>query len=308
MRARRFRSFAKINLALEVVGKLPSGFHELKTIFATVGLHDIIEIAEARSGISVRSDHPGVPADETNLAHRAAAAMQTIARTKRGLKITIEKRIPVGGGVGGGSSNAATVLRALDTMWELNLGTTGLLETAKNLGADVPYFLVGGPALGRGRGDDIHPLDLELEDRLLLIPNQGGVSTAAVFRRFARQAHSVRARSPIDAFLNRLSKPGKKDVTTADLVNDLEPAALAESPELRSIGESLRRVAKKTGGRQVAMSGSGSTFFMLHPDAPSRKAAVLLLRSEGIETLSSSFLSKRAYERRFEIGELPFPA
>ena len=185
MKSRTFRSFAKINLGLEVVGRLPSGFHELKTIFATVSVHDTIELTETRGAISVQCDHPGVPNDETNLAHRAAALMREISGRKSGVAIKIRKRIAMGGGLGGGSSNAATVLRALDATWGLGLGPTGLLEAAKSLGADVPYFLVGGPALGLGRGDDIHPLNIRLRGYPLLVQGEGGVSTALVFQRFA---------------------------------------------------------------------------------------------------------------------------
>ncbi|MEO8359333.1 MAG: 4-(cytidine 5'-diphospho)-2-C-methyl-D-erythritol kinase [Vicinamibacteria bacterium] len=299
---RRFRSFAKVNLGLEVTGKLPNGYHQLKTIFATVGLHDIVEIASGKSGVKVRTDHPEVPGDETNLAHRAAVAMQALAGTNRGVTIRIEKRIPVGGGVGGGSSNAATVLRALDQIWKLNLGTDGLLEVARALGADVPYFLYGGPALGLNRGDEIHPLDLKLTERLLLVPNDGGVSTAAVFRRFAAQAKSSRKRSPIDSFLRAVTSPRPAIQALRRLVNDLEPAAFAESPKLAEISRQVRGVAKSTGAIQAAMSGSGSTFFLTHPDTDSRRTAAAALGRAGIKTIASSFVSRAAYEKRFEIS------
>lgn len=299
--ARRFRSFAKINLGLEITGKLPNGYHQLKTIFATIGLHDIVAIATAKSGVKVRTDHPDVPGDETNLAHRAAVAMQALAGTNRGVAIRIEKHIPVGGGVGGGSSNAATVLRALDRIWKLNLGTDGLLQVAKTLGADVPYFLYGGPALGIERGDDIHPLDLKLTERLLLVPNDGGVSTAAVFRRFASQARTPRKRSPIDAFLRVVTSPRPATQASRRLVNDLETAALAESPRLAEISRQVRRVAKSTGAIRAAMSGSGSTFFLIHADTDSRREAASALSRDGIKTIASAFVSRAAYENRFEI-------
>ena len=303
MKSRTFRSFAKINLGLEVVGKLPNGYHELKTIFATVALHDLIEIGTARNGVTVRSDHPGVPNDASNLASRAALLMQELAGTDRGVSIRIEKRIPVGGGLGGGSSNAATVLRALDLIWKLGLGPSGLTDAAKKLGADVPYFLQGGPALGRGRGDDIHPLDLRLAEKVLLVPHQAGVSTAAVFRRFAMQPPLARARSPIDALLHGGADGARfPERPCVGLVNDLEAAALFESPALASVGEHVARVARQTGASHAAMSGSGSTFFLLHADTSSRRAAVRALKEEGIESVISSFLSARAYRNRFEVS------
>ena len=130
----RLPSFAKVNLGLEVLGRRPDGYHDLRTIFQTIDLHDDIELRPA-PGITVRCDHPGVPADETNLAHRAAAALREAAGIDRGVAIAIRKRIPVAGGLGGGSSNAAAVLIGLDRMWRLGLGRPGLHPIAARLGA-----------------------------------------------------------------------------------------------------------------------------------------------------------------------------
>jgi 4-diphosphocytidyl-2-C-methyl-D-erythritol kinase len=294
MSTRRFRSFAKINLGLEVTGRLPSGYHELKTLFATLSLHDIISLTPTRGRISVHSDHPGVPADETNLAHRAAVAMQRLSGRKGGADIVIHKRIAVGGGLGGGSSNAATVLRALDLMWGLGRGPAGLIEAARALGADVPYFLIGGPALGLGRGDDIRPLDLRLDQKVLLVPGSGGVSTARVFKRFAEDGGPSGAPSRIDSFLR-----GSSSLRT--LRNDLEPAAIEESPSLDEVARKIRRAARSSGAVQAAMSGSGSSFFLLFSDAVSRSAAGRALREAGVRSLRCSLVSRRACTSRFEI-------
>jgi 4-diphosphocytidyl-2-C-methyl-D-erythritol kinase len=299
MTTRRFRSFAKINLGLEVVGMLPNGYHELRTLFAAISLHDTVDIALTKSGISVQSDHASVPGDETNLAHRAAAAMQRRAGGKAGVAIRIRKRIAVGGGLGGGSSNAATVLRALDLMWGLGLGPEGLVETAKSLGADVPYFLFGGPALGLGRGDLIRPLDLRLKQKILLVPGQGGISTAAVFRRFAADGGVSGAASRIVSFLEA-ERAGRPKPLGA-LRNDLERAAIEESPSLAAIAKSIRRTGRSTGAVHAAMSGSGSSFFLLFDDAEARNAALAKLDAVGIRGLRCSFVSKHGYERRFEI-------
>lgn len=305
MTARSFRSFAKINLGLEVVGRLPGGYHELKTLFATLSLHDTIEIARARTGISVRSGHADVPDDETNLAHRAALALQKLSGRKSGVAIRIHKRIPVGGGLGGGSSNAAAVLRALDRIWGLGLGPSGLLETARSLGADVPYFLAGGPALGRGRGDDILPLDFRLDQKVLLVPGHGGLSTAAVFGRFAALGGATGAPSRIDAFLRSAERNRDRPTPRALelLHNDLERAALDQSPSLRATARQVRRIGRSTGARQAAMSGSGSCFFLLFDDATARRNAEIGLREAGIFSRKSSFLSRRDYEGRFEISK-----
>ena len=296
MSVRAFRSFAKINLGLEVQGRLQGGYHELKTIFATISLHDIVEIEETPWGISVRSDHPGVPDDETNIAWRAAAMMQEISGRKRGVRITLHKNIAPGGGLGGGSSNAATVLRALDLMWELGLPKSRLVEAAKSLGADVPYFLVGGPALGLGRGDIIRPLGLQLTDRVLLVQGTGGVSTAAVFKRFAERTgqNPKKRRSPIDPFVQ-----GRGEVSS--LRNDLEPAAIDVSPDLGRVVREVQRVGRATGATSAAMSGSGSSFFLLFKEEAQRVAAAGLLERSGIETLPCAFVSRGAFRERFEI-------
>ena len=300
MKLRRFRSFAKINLGLEVAGQFGDGYHELKTLFATLSLHDIVGITETSSGVTVRSGHPDVPNDQTNLAHRAAVLMRRISGRRTGVRIDVRKRIAVGGGLGGGSSNAATVLRALDLMWELGLGRDGLLEAAKTLGADVPYFLLGGPALGLGRGDDIHTLDIRLQDKVLLVPGDGGVGTAAVFRRYAAHPGNSSAPSRIDAFLRTL-KDDRRPKALRSLRNDLERAAMDESPSLSAIARRVRSVGRSTGAIHTAMSGSGSSFFLLFDEATARRAAAGALRELGLPSVRCSFVSRLDYARRFEI-------
>lgn len=304
MRSRRFRSYAKINLGLEVVGRLPNGYHQLRTLFATVSLHDIVEIAETRAGVQVLSDHPGVPNDETNLAHRAAVLMQDLAGPKKtGVSISIRKRIAVGGGLGGGSSNAATVLRALDLMWGLGLGQGGLLSAAKTLGADVPYFLHGGLALGLGRGDEVFPLNIRLAGAVLLVPGPGAVSTAAVFRRFEAGESTTPATSGIEKLLRQFGKGGfdGKTARFSKLRNDLERSAVAQSPPLAALRRRVRLVARSAGASLAAMSGSGSSFFLLFDEGGSAKNAAAALQALGLRSVRCSFVSKEAYERRFEI-------
>jgi len=305
MKVRRFRSFAKINLGLEVMGRNPDGYHQLKTIFATVSHHDVIEIAQTARRVTVRCDDPAIPDDESNLAHRAAVLMLRHSRRQRGVSIRIRKRIAAGGGLGGGSSNAASVLLALDRIWGLRLGPQALIEAAASLGADVPYFLFGGPALGLGRGDDIHPLQLKLPPRVLLVPGRGGVGTAAVFRRFAKAGRRRPVSfSPIDAVLEGARrKDGRApEPLLAALENDLEPAARAESPDLASLSRKVRRVARQSSAIHAAMSGSGSSFFLLFDQADGERTAVAAFEAEGIAAIPCRLLSRRSYRSRFEIA------
>ena len=180
----RLKSYAKINLGLEVLGLRQDGYHELRTLFQTVDLADDLEL-RPRTGptIEVACDHPLVPKDEGNLALRAALELQRFARARSGARIVLEKRLPVGGGLGGGSSNAAAVLLGLDRLWGLRLGITGLLPLARRLGADVPFFLYGGTALGLARGDEVYPLRRQIEAHVVLVVPEVSVATAAVFRR-----------------------------------------------------------------------------------------------------------------------------
>ena len=157
-RALKLRAYAKVNLGLEVLGLRDDGYHELRTLFQTIDLHDDVVLRPRPRGVSVRCDHPLVPKDATNLAARAAEALRAYGRVSAGVEIEIRKRIPVGGGLGGGSSDAAAVLLGLDRAWKLGLGPDGLHRLARRLGADVPFFLLGGTALGLSRGDEVYPL------------------------------------------------------------------------------------------------------------------------------------------------------
>jgi 4-diphosphocytidyl-2-C-methyl-D-erythritol kinase len=157
VRAVRLASYAKVNLGLEVLALRDDGYHELRTLFQTIDLHDDVVLRPRPRGVVVRCDHPLVPTDGANLAARAAEALRAYARVEGGVEIDIQKRIPVGGGLGGGSSNAATVLLGLDRMWKTGLDPAELHRLARRLGADVPYFLLGGTALGLSRGRGVPP-------------------------------------------------------------------------------------------------------------------------------------------------------
>lgn len=301
MTARAFRSFAKINLGLEVLGKRPDGYHELRTLFASVSLHDILEFSPRRSGIELECDDPSLPADHRNLAYRAAVALQRLSGARKGVRIHLRKRIPIGGGLGGGSSNAATVLRALNRIWRLKMTETDLVGVAKELGADVPYFLFGGPALGLGRGDDITPVDLEPDKRVLLVKGGAPVSTAAVFGNLAAGPKSAATSSPIDRLL-LLEHPAKIGTALAKLRNDLSTPAERVSPELARAARAVRRAGKASKATLAAMSGSGSTFFLLFDLVVARDIAKRHLERAGFSSKAAALLSRRDYLDRFEIA------
>jgi 4-diphosphocytidyl-2-C-methyl-D-erythritol kinase len=280
MRALRVRSYAKVNLGLEVLGLRDDGYHELRTLFQTIDLYDdlVLRPLAPGAGVRVACDHPLVPCDATNLAVRAAADLQRYVGVEHGVEIAIRKRIPVGGGLGGGSSNAATVLLALDRLWGLGLGPAGLHRLAARLGADVPYFLVGGTALGLARGDEVYPLREQVEGHLVVVDAGIHVSTKAVFDRVDAGLTPRENSNSIFHFVSRgLAGEGAYRL----LSNDLEPAALDEAPDLREKAGRARGVLSHFGARLVALSGSGASYFGLFDSARPAGRARRALEAEG---------------------------
>ncbi len=287
-------SFAKLNLGLEVLGVRADGYHELRTLFQSIDLHDDVRISETRSGVSVTCRQPGVPKGRTNLAHRAAGELLRRAGVKRGVHIDIVKRIPVGGGLGGGSSNAAAVLLALDRLWGLGLGRPGLLRIARRLGADVPYFLTGGTALGVARGDEIYPLREQIRAFVVLVPSRA-LRTASVFKRIDAQLTPRENSLTISRFV---SSDLRGAVRFGILENELEQAALEEAPDVAKSARRMRVILVEEGAVLAQMSGSGSTFFGLFEERARAVKARKALEASGFRALLARTLSHSEYRDR----------
>jgi 4-diphosphocytidyl-2-C-methyl-D-erythritol kinase len=291
----RVRSFAKLNLGLEVLGPRQDGYHELRTLFQTIELHDDIELRPRRAGISARCDHPDVPGDERNLAVRAAHLLREHAHVRQGVEIAITKRIPVAGGLGGGSSNAAAVLLALDRLWGLGLGFDGLHAQARRLGADVPFFLLGGTALGLARGDEVYPLRRQVEAEVVVVDPGRAVSTAAVFAR-CDDTLTPRENGPtIFRFFSRYLE-GRDDAFRL-LSNDLEPAALEEAPGLAGSVKRIQGILVREGALLTSLSGSGSSYFGLFREVRQARRAHAALLDEGFRAVRSRTLTVDRYRR-----------
>jgi 4-diphosphocytidyl-2-C-methyl-D-erythritol kinase len=278
-RAVRLKSHAKVNLGLEVLGLREDGYHELRTLFQTIDLHDDLILRPRPRGVSVVCDHPAVPRDGANLAVRAAEDLRRHAGIGAGVEIHLEKRIPVGGGLGGGSSNAATVLLGLDRLWRLGLGPAGLHPLARRLGADVPYFLLVGTALGLGRGDEVYPLRRQLRGWVVLVDPGLPVSTARVF---ARVDASLTPRENSTSIFHFVSRELEGVGGYRLLVNDLEEAAMEEAPALRERVVRVRDVLRGEGARVAALSGSGSSFFGLFGGVGAARRAARALEKEDL--------------------------
>lgn len=296
LRPLRVPSFAKVNLGLEVLGPREDGYHELRTLFQTIDLGDEIVLRPRPEGaeVTVDCDHPLVPKDGSNLAVRAAEALRRYGKVAAGVHIEIRKEIPVGGGLGGGSSNAAAVLLGLDRLWRLGLGAAGLHALARKLGADVPYFLVGGTALGLARGDEVYPLRRQVRAHVVLVDAGIPVSTAAVFRRLDESLTPRGNSNSIFYFVSR-DLEGKRDLHL--LTNDLEAAALEEAPALRGRAERIRAALVQAGAGLAALSGSGSTYFGLFDAAGTARRARGALAAAGFTAIGARTLSLDQYRK-----------
>ena len=281
MTALRLRSLAKINLDLRVLNRRPDGYHELRTIFQTISLADTIDVEyqPGRSRIEIKSNL-NIP---DNLIVRAAdIVMKTTGRTGR-IGFVLQKRIPLGGGLGGGSSNAAAVLLALPLLLRKPLPIEKLMELAAGLGSDVPFFLLGGTALGLGRGTELYTLpDIPAQPALLIAPGIH-VSTKEAYAQLGRAAQLGRqlttaSTAPtMNSFqsvaLQIANASPSKDWGS---VNDFESVVFGLHPQLKSIKGKLLRL----GARPALMSGSGSSLFGIFPNRELRDRAVESFRKE----------------------------
>ena len=295
-KALHLRAHAKVNLALEVLGTREDGYHELRTLFQTISLHDDIVLRpRATKEVTILCDHPGVPTDETNLALRAARDLQRFARVARGVEITLTKRIPVAGGLGGGSSDAAAVLMGLDRMWRLGLGPAGLHPLARRLGADVPYFLIGGTALGLARGDEVYPLWRQLRAEVVIVDGGRPLSTAAVFRRLDASLTPRDGANKIFRFIS--SDLAGHGTAFPILSNDLERPALEEAPDLAARVGLIRGILIREGALMASLSGSGASYFGLFDDPERARKAQSRLVARGLKALRGRTLSFDQYRR-----------
>lgn len=243
---------AKVNLALEVLGKRPDGYHELATVFQAVDLADRLVLEEADE-LTMTTTSGELPVDGNNLALRAAGALREAAAVNRGVRLHLEKRIPVAAGLGGGSTDAAAVLLGLDRLWNLRWPRHRLAEVARSLGMDVPYFLGGGVAVGTGRGDQLRRA-AGMPLALVLVNPRRPLSTAEVYGRVTPAMYSKGGITEhmVQALATR--KPAK---VAASLYNGLEAAAAGICPELQRMKAALQAA----GALGTLMSGSGPTVF-----------------------------------------------
>ncbi|MFF5565896.1 4-(cytidine 5'-diphospho)-2-C-methyl-D-erythritol kinase [Streptomyces sp. NPDC012623] len=273
----RVRVPAKVNVQLAVGAARPDGFHDLANVFLAVGLHDEITVtpADELRVTCAGPDAGQVPLDRTNLAARAAVALAERHGIDPRVHLHIDKDIPVAGGMAGGSADGAGALLACDALWSLNSTRDELLGICAELGSDVPFSLIGGAALGTGRGEVLTPLDVGGDFHWVFAVADGGLSTPTVFREFDRlTAHTDVPPPAADPALLDALRTGDALALAAALSNDLQPAALALRPALS------RTLAAGTdaGALAALVSGSGPTtaFLVKTPGDAERVARALL--------------------------------
>jgi len=279
----RVRAFAKINLSLKVLGSRADGYHELRTVFQSLELHDTLIIERARGPFALTCDDERCPVDESNLVWRAALGVWRAAGGRgplRGIQIHIAKRIPIQGGLGGGSSDAAAALQALGRLWRVDSARQRAIGRA--LGADVPYFFEGGTVLGLERGDLLFPLLDRPPAWVVLALPAFGVSTADAFR-WLDQARSGRRRKTASAGRGRL----------AEFENDLEAAVARHHPVISR----LIRALVRAGAPHAAMSGSGSAVFGLFPTRAAASAAARTIGRLAPRVVMTRTIARQAYQR-----------
>ena len=258
----RVRAHAKINLDLRVGARRADGFHDLTTILQSIALHDTVTLRATDGPCRVRCAEAGVPVGEANLVWRAAHRLWGALGRRgdpRGVTITIAKRIPVAAGLGGGTADAVAALRGLCRLWGASPGPSRLHEAAAQVGADGPFFLIGGTALGVGRGDEVYPLaELPRHWVVIVVPPRR-VSTAAAYGWMDRDAAVVVRLGRRSGGARRPPPVAGSALDLAALTNDLERPVARRRPEIRA----ATRMLAGAGALTAAMTGSGSAVFGL---------------------------------------------
>jgi 4-diphosphocytidyl-2-C-methyl-D-erythritol kinase len=310
------RSFAKINLGLYIGPPRPDGFHELRTVYQTIGLYDLITIGVRRgAGIEILSADSRVPTDATNTCYRIVERAMAALGAKGRVTVEIEKRLPVQGGLGGASANAVATLLALERALKKRLPQADRLRIAAEVGSDLPLFLVGGTALGVERGEAVFPLpDLPAIPCVIVTP-EIGVSTPRAFADWDRKvAEKLTVSAPSDrinrfghvlsAWLSDASGASARsrsraespllDLVRTGIENDFERVVFPQYPELRD----FKSVLEGAGALYASLSGSGSALYGLFRTRDAAKRAVAKLKKAGVPAQATSTMTRRQYWKR----------
>ncbi len=257
---------AKINLSLDVLNKREDGYHDLRMIMQTIQLYDNISIQEIRSGVEIDCVASYVPNNNTNIACKAAEAMISKYNLDAGVKIKIDKRIPVAAGLAGGSSDAAAVIKGINSLFNLGIGQGELMEIGRTIGADVPYCILGGTALAEGIGEKLTQLPVLSGIQILIIKPRVGVSTAWVYKNL--DLNKINERPDTEALISAIKSKDIKFIAS-NMKNVLESVTVVKQPIIEKIKETLL----EKGAIGSMMSGSGPSVFGIFDDKEKAKNA-----------------------------------
>lgn len=321
------RSFAKINIGLEIGPWRADGFHALRTVYQTLALHDRLRVEVARgTGIEIRSKDKRVPCDESNTCWRMAERAMKALKARGRVVIEVEKALPVQGGLGGASSNAVATLLALERALGKQLPRDERLRLAAEVGSDLPLFLIGGTVLGGGRGEEVYPLeDLPALDCVIVTPAIG-VSTPQAFANWDARKQEAggrrqeaakltgtggsdkldRSSRAVSAWLSGSSTgvPAKSsgdraealllDLVHAGIENDFESVVFPQHPELCAV----KRALERAGAAYASLSGSGSTVYGLFKSRELARKAASRLSAESMPAVATRTLTRQEYWKR----------
>ncbi len=281
-----FKTPAKINLGLYVIGKRPDGYHEVETILQMVSLYDNIELESLPGAVELDCDSPEVPGDSSNLAVRAALLLKESFPDRKdlGCRIKLEKNIPVGAGLGGGSGNAAGVLWGLNLLWDLKLKKEDLMILAARLGSDVPFFLCSPLARGTGRGEQVVPLQPAKKMGVILVFPRFSIAASEVY---ASQNLKLTTGGNNIRMLEKNLLQREFAGLGALLHNDLEPVVLKDFPGVRGLKEKLENL-KPEG---ALLSGSGSTVFAVFENSKAARQAYTACKTAEWDTFLTETIS-----------------
>lgn len=260
------RARAKINLSIDVINKRSDGYHNIKMLMQSIKLHDIVHIEKKLSDIEIKCNHKWVPQNSDNIAFKAAKLLIDKYNIDSGVRIFIDKKIPICAGLAGGSSNAAAVLVGMNKMFKLNLSNSKLIELGKTIGADIPFCIEGGTMLAEGIGDKLTKMPCLPTTSLILVKPQIGISTKWVYENL--KCNDIKVRPNTDLLINALEK---KDITkiSKNMVNVLEEVIHSKYPIINEI----KNILLELGANGSLMSGSGSTVFGVFNDKKAAKNA-----------------------------------
>lgn len=290
MTALRYRAHAKFNLALDVRGKRADGFHEVRTVLQSTALADTLEVFPTAEGLAFTCSDPALPAGADNLVMKAALALRQATGCTKGARMHLTKRIPAQAGLGGGSADAAVALVALSRLWRLPPDSSPLMAVAAGLGSDVPFFLLGGTALGVGRGEEVYALPDAPPLHLLIVKGPQGTATVEAYRRLDARLTVPEGTHKIQGIVRGVVEGRLDDRLLFNSFGEVAGDGEGEA--------ALRRLLLDCGARQAILAGSGSAWVGLFQSRAHAQEAQRRMAHRGISVVLTHTVTRKDYWER----------